>query len=173
MSDRLLLCRKPGASATFNRSVRDSAGDVVKVLEFAPGVPVLVEGDDLLAVMRDVGRTVFICEEDENVANRLNIKVEETQAFMQAKLGITEDLTDLRKKHVKKQGHTVVPGADVVLDDELIEVLELPENVETLGGEVSPESVALFMADGGELTDLKQVGPVKAEAIKKALGLDS
>lgn len=198
----LLLIRAPGKSATFSRTVRDEKGNVVKTIDFSPGVPVLVEGDDLIPVMRDIGNTIFICEQDENNPSRINVLYRETSAFVEAELGIEKDLSDLKKGHVKRQGENILSGDDpgvegseccdipgcehevdgepsdedgdedvVELDADIAAVLELPENVEMLGGEVTPDAVIAF-AKENQLTDLKEIGPGRAKKIKEVLGIE-
>lgn len=168
MSKSLLLCRVPGKSATFTRCVRDESDNVVKTLQFVPGAPVLVEGDDLLAVMRDIGKTIFIVELDEKIKGRLNVMYAETSAFMKAELGVDVDFPQSLKGHIKQVAETAEPGVDIELDNDILDALE--QNLEALGGEVSPESIAEY-AKGNELTDLKGIGESRAAAIVSALGL--
>ena len=54
----MLLMLRGGAPGTFRRSVRDSSGNVVQVLEFAPHEPVEVSCESLAAVQADIGHAI-------------------------------------------------------------------------------------------------------------------
>lgn len=167
----LLLCRAAGRTSTFNRSVRDEDGNTVKVLSFAPGAPLLVEGDDLIAVMQDVGRAIVIVEVAKDRPDSLSVKYEETAAFMLAELGQVADFSDERHRRIKQVEPIQEPGASIEISDEIFDILNQPENLELLGGEATPESVAKFVADGNELTKLKDIGKGRATALSASLGL--
>ncbi|MCC9603505.1 hypothetical protein LOC67_23395 [Stieleria sp. JC731] len=168
----LLLVRAPGKRSPFRRSVRDEKDEAIKLLVFEPGIPVLCEGDDLAAVANDVGRAIFICEQDGTDPIRINILYDETSAFVEAAAGRELKLEGKRKMHVKRQGEDVDPSVDVHLDDDILAILDEPENVKALGGEVTPESIAQYVASGKKLVDLTGIGKVKADKIAKVLGLN-
>lgn len=59
MEPILLSRTSPGS---FRRSVRDALKHVVRVIEFTPGEPQWLEGEDLAAVRDDIGKALCYAE---------------------------------------------------------------------------------------------------------------
>lgn len=63
MSVALVL--NPVRPGTFRRTIRDESGKAVRTAVFEPRIPVILEDDEFIAMVPDVGHAVVYAEIDE------------------------------------------------------------------------------------------------------------